>query len=183
MKTGGTISGVLVFLACAVGVIAANPVALDIFAMSFGAAHYTVTEADGATRAVIHGPKGPWPSWAPAPGGAAVRPAASYAAAPGHPAQGFGEAMISSDPLAEAFAVKAALERTGWTVTEQRMETVEPTLPPRRLVICSLRAERSDPVQRTLLYGFEIEPARPKVRIHWLEGVAPQAQPVAPSAC
>ena len=173
----------VVFLLCAGAVMLANPLFWDILNMEFGASHYAVIEADGAQRAVVHGPKGPWPSWAPAPEGASVRPVVSYSAAPGHPAQGFGDAAFSAAPLAAMRAMKASLEAAGWTVAESRLDTVEPSLPPRPLALCLLRAHREGADERSLYYSFQIEPAARSARIHWMEGKPPATWNNPPSDC
>lgn len=183
MKRGGPFIGMVVFLLCAGALMLANPLFWDILNMEFGASHYAVIEADGATRTAVHGPKGPWPAWAPAPEGRAVAPVVSYSAAPGHPAQGFGDAPIRAAPLAAARAMKAALEADGWTVIESRFEGAEPTLPPRSMVMCVLRAERGEPAARTLLYVFQIERPLQSARIHWIEGAPASAFIHPPAEC
>lgn len=183
MKRRGPLFGTVVFLLCAGALLVANPLFWDILNMEFGASTYTVVEADGAARAVVHGPKGPWPAWAPAPEGGAVAPVVSYSAAPGHPAQGFGDAPIKAAPLAAARAMKAALEAEGWAVVENHIEGAEPTIPPRRLVMCVLRAEQGVPPSRTLLYVFQTERPLQSARIHWIEGEPLPAWISPSSAC
>ncbi len=183
MKRVGALSGFVLFLLCAGAALALNPLFWDLLNMEYGAAHYGVVEANGAARAVVHGPKGPWPDWATAPEAAPVRPVVSYSAAPGHPATGFGDASIEAAPLAAARATKAALQGAGWTVEESRFDGAEPSLPPRPLVLCQLMARRDDPEPRTLIYSFQIEPAAASARIHWIEGAPPAAWGRPASAC
>ena len=183
MKRRGPLFGLVVFLLGAGALMLANPLFWGLLNMNFGAATYTVVEADGAARAAVHGPKGPWPAWAPAPEGGTVAPVISYSAAPGHPAQGFGDAPIKAAPLAAARVMKAALEAGGWTVVESRFEGAEPTIPPRRLVMCVLRARQGDPASRTLLYVFQTERPLQSARIHWIEGEPTSAWIHPPADC
>lgn len=169
--------GLMIFLGGAAALVLLNPLFWQIVAMNFGAANYELVEADGAVRNAVQGPKGPWPDWAPSPGAAAVKPAVSYSAAPGYPAQGFGDTSIDGAPSAAVAAMKARLEESGWTVMTSRLDSVEPTLPPRKIVLCTLTARREAPDQ-TLIYVFQFEPEKRGVRVHWIDG-SPLAEAIA----
>lgn len=183
MKRPGLLSGIVILLLCAGAIFLANPSSWRLLNMIYGEARYGLIEADGAARTAVHGRKGPWPAWAMAPEGARVAPVVSYSAAPGHPAQGFGDAPIKAAPIAAMRALKSALEADGWTVAESRLDAAEPTLPPRPLVLCILRARRAGPAERSLLYSFQLEPPAASARIHWVEGAHPAGWDYPPTDC
>jgi hypothetical protein len=183
MKRRGRIAGLVVFLLIGGGLVLANPLFWGIINAEFGAAHYQVIEANGARRDVISGRKGPWPEWAPGPGGARVVPQVSYSAAPGHPATGYGDAAFEGTALASARATAAMLTDAGWAVEEARRDVAYPSIPPRPTAFCILMARRADAPERFLLYVFEMTPHSSKARIHWFVGAPGPAFIHPPSDC
>lgn len=162
--------GFLIFLALATPVVLASPVFWWLVESEVGAAQSTIVEADGAVRNTYLGPRSPWPAWVVTPAGAKRTVRSYYSAAPGHAAAGYAELDYRSDARTELAALTQRLVAEGWTVTTARLDTLDPSLPPQPLTLCTLAAERTDNGGRTLRYGFQLTPQSRTGRVHWAEG-------------
>ena len=131
----------------------------------------TIIEHDGVARQTSNGPKSPWPDWVPLPQGAKLTVRAWYADAPGHPGIGFGDLKLARTPEADIAALKHRLAAEGWTVTTSLLRTSSPKLPPRLLVMCSVRGVREGP-DRTVDFAFQLQP-QIETRVFWTNGPPP----------
>jgi hypothetical protein len=159
----------LIYLAATCAVALATPAFWWLLANKTSVTSGVAVEADGVQRAVMTGPKAPWPDWAWTPASAHLDVKIWNGAAPGHPAGGYGELQTGGDPRTLLATVRAALGEQGWRVVEYRYEGPDgASLPPRTVVICTLRATRSAP-DRTLTYTFTLDGPR-SARVFWSDG-------------
>ena len=161
----------LIYLALTCAVALVTPAFWWLLANRTGVTVGEAVEADGARRTVMTGPKAPWPDWAWTPEQAQREVRIMNGAAPGHPAAGFAHLKSSKAPRELIGTVREALVTQGWTVAEYRYDGPEPTIPPRQMTMCTLRATRSDP-ERTLTYVFTPDRS-PRIEGHWIDGPPP----------
>lgn len=163
--------GFLLFLAVAFPVVLASPTFWWLVQSEVGAAPGAIIEQDGAARATLLGPRSHWPDWAQLPENWTLTPRSSYASAPGHPAQGFGAASFAQPVRPAIAALTQHLTEAGWQVAAMRYRVADPTIPPRPLLVCTLTARRGEGEgERTLMFGFQLEPADAGASIFWIEG-------------
>jgi hypothetical protein len=161
----------LIWLAMAAAVALASPAFWWLVGDKTSVTVGEAVEADGARRTVMTGPKAPWPDWAWTPADARLNVRYMAGPAPGHTAGGYGELQYDGPAPDMLERVRTGLVAQGWTFREYRFDGQAPTLPPQQLVLCTLRAERTDPA-RTLTYVFTLAPEK-MARVHWDDGPAP----------
>lgn len=161
----------LIYLALTCAIALATPAFWWLVAEKTSVTSGVAVEADGVRRAVMTGPRAPWPDWAWTPDGARLAVRIWNGAAPGHPAGGYGELRAVGDPRMLLATVRAALGEQGWRVAEYRYEGPDgASVPPRAVVMCTLRATRSDP-DRSLTYMFNLQGGG--ARVFWSDGAPP----------
>jgi hypothetical protein len=162
--------GWLIFLAIAFPVVLASPFFWSLVRMESGAERVGYHYKDGVTQWASLGPKAPWPKWAAVPEGATLTVRASYEAAPGHPAIGYGDLDGKAAPRVTAERYQAALQRAGWTVRVGRFDASSPDIPPRPIHWCIVQAERGG---RVVQMSVDIDDPQTVGRMHWTEGMMP----------
>ncbi len=164
---------ILIYVALLAAVVLATPAFWWLVADRTSLTAGEAVEADGVHRTVMTGPKAPWPDWAWTPAEAKLRVRIWNGAAPGHPANGFGE-LRSAKPMHEQIgAVRDTLLARGWDVADYHFEGQDPAMPSRALVLCTVQAHL-EAQGRTLTYTFTLDRNAPAT-VLWSEG-APPAQ-------
>lgn len=173
--------GLLIFLLCAAGVAMASPVFWWLVAAHVGAAPTTYIEPSGVAREALLGPKAPWADWVVLPEGR-LTVSSWFGAAPGYAEQGLGDVVMSEKASTALPALKEALDAAGWTIATSRLDTAEPSLPPRPMTLCSVSA-RMPGTARSATYVFQIAPGAARVRVSWHVGEGPGLMPGAAGGC
>ena len=158
-----------IFLGATAMLVVANPFFWSIMRMNFAAEPVVYIEQDGTTTGAVLGPKAPWPDWVTAPPGGRLT-VQSYFAGADALATGVGAFAFSDAPLDRLDGFLAALDADGWRVETAQLETVEPSLPPRPMTLCSIVASRDAPDARYILYSFEIDARARTMDVFWSSG-------------
>jgi len=162
--------GFLIFLAIAAPVVLASPFFWSLVNMEYGAERVGYGHENGVTQWATLGPKAPWPRWAVVPEGAKLTVRASFEAAPGHSAMGYGEIAAKESARAVTRRYEDALRRSGWAVRVGRFDATSPDIPPKPIHWCIVEGRQGGRVQHM---AIDIDETRTAGRLHWAEGKMP----------
>jgi len=165
----------LILLALAYPVAMASPMFWSLVAMAWTASPVTYINHDGTAQQATIGPKSFWPEWAIKPDGADVRVQSWFGPSARAAATGVGEFKTNEEPRAAAGRYTERLRAEGWEIETGRFDSVYPSVPPRPLVRCIVRATRGE---QLISASFEAAPEPSRGQLFWAEKPAPDAWPM-----
>ena len=161
----------IILLAIGFPIVLTLPTFWWLVNMNFGAQTVVYRYADGTTQAATLGPLAAWPEWALVPAEAALDVRARFEHAPGRPASGSGGLMLKRDPAIDIPAYLNSLREAGWKVDAHARKITLPTMPPRLVRECIVKAVRMLPSPRQIELAVDLSPPTRDARIHWREEI------------